>query len=592
MKRPVLIALAASAITLAVLDFRHHVAGRERALARIDRHALDQRFPELRAEVRRRYDPVDAELRVARALLSLELDRAWMAELDLEQARLEVERGTQRLSESAAIARTAWPQRPASWQAPMVLGGATYLQLYRERDARLMAEPELWEEPLLAAHRLAPVETGPVRFLTAAYLGNWSSLTGERREAATALMSRAFHDRDTYRLLIRDWLRVAPSRSQALALVPERPWAWKILQEIFTEARDWEFYITARQKWYETLGADLDRSLDEIRSQLEGGERQRARDRLLWEIALTPRAADFAPRLQRSLELLPPGPVGEAAADVFATWLEWALELCLLRECPFEAPVLSRLARLAADPPPDRRALTFLIAGDLPRAELLERRFAMGEAWAGYHLLKAEHLARTGRDGAARDALARLSRAWHRRPRYWIAAREVARARGDADATRHADAQLDALGRSSWPASAWEHGDREFSLTLLPSAPASGLSVEITDAPRYGVVVELEWDGRLVAIERSPRSSATFDLELPVSPELHRLTLRVKTGGTVRPVAVALAGARMGLAPDVGADRGQAGVARDGDAQQDRQGKGVGWQREAEVEQLVKAERG
>lgn len=118
--------------------------------------------------------------------------------------------------------------------------------------------------------------------------------------------------------------------------------------------------------------------------------------------------------------------------------------------------------------------------------------------------------------------------------------RELARRRGDAAGMERAEAALDGLRRPSWPAAAWTGENSEMQLILLPAAPASGLVVEIADGARGGGVVELFWDGRLVEIGRVTRATATFRLELPISPELHRLTLRVQTGGAVRPAAVEL----------------------------------------------------
>lgn len=542
MKRLILVGACAAAMIAVWLDFRHYAAGRDRALERIEQHRLDERFPQLRAEVGRRYDPVDAELRVALALLNNELDRSWMAQLGEEQARLELERGPARLAEAAAIARSSWPRRAASWQAAMVLGGATYLQLYRGRDPRLLAESELWERPLLAAHWLAPSETGPVRFLAAAYLGNWSSLTGDQRSATIELLGRAFLDRTTYRLLIRDWLRVAPSRSAALALVPERPWAWEILQDVFATAGDWEQVVSAREKWYETLESDLDRSLAEIRLQVRGGEHQRSRRRLLNLLPSIPRSLDFAPRLVAVLELLPPGPVGSGSAEAFAGWLEWAFGLCLIRDCPFETAVTARLARLAGDLPPDQRALAFVIAGDLPRAELLERRFGQtrDRRWGGYHLLKAEHLLELGRPELAAASLDLLPPTWRKRPRYWSARRGVALAEENGVAATSAEESLEALRRTSWNARDWERDERDMYLTLLPIAEASGLSMLIESSSRRGAVLEIFWDGRLVGVRRIARSGTELELDLPITSSTHRLALRVHSGDAVRPGEVRL----------------------------------------------------
>ncbi len=542
MKRPLVIALCSAGIVLAWLDHQSYAAGQARARERIDRYSLGERYPELDAEIRRRYDPVAADLKVAQALLNDELDRSWIGRLPEERARLELERSATRLEEAAAIGREAWPLRPASWQAPMVLGGATYLSRFRDRDPRFLADREGWEQPLSAALDLAPAQTGPTRFLAAAYLGNWASLDAERRATTVDLLGRAFEDRQTFQLLIRDWLRVAPSRSRALEVIPERPWAWQILQQHFSTANDWELYVRARRRWYETLATDLDLALDEVARQLDGGEQRQARSRLLTLAQGIPRSVDFVPSLRRIIELLPPGPVGSPSAETFAGWLDWSFDLCLRDKCPFDAAATSRLARLAGDLPADQRALAALIAGDLPRAELIERRFATGphEDWAPYHLLKAEHQTRAHRLEAAESSLANVVSSWRERPRYWIAVHALAAAGDDSERLARTESELERLRRTSWAASAWTRREDGFELEIWPSTAAAGLSLEITGAAPGGSVAEIFLNGKLLEIHRTARSSGIVRIEAPIPSGVSRLAVRFQTGGSVHPGAVQL----------------------------------------------------
>jgi hypothetical protein len=190
--------LGGALITLALLDYRHYSGAQQRAAELSREHALAERRPELAAEVRRHYDPVFAELRVARALLDDELDRSWLSELPADRQRREAELGVERLRLAGELAQRGWPRRPSSWEAALVLGGATYLELYRTHDPRLLASAELWEQPLLAAKRLGPAQTGPVRFLAAAYIGNWASLSDAQKDQASALLAQGFEDPRTY----------------------------------------------------------------------------------------------------------------------------------------------------------------------------------------------------------------------------------------------------------------------------------------------------------------------------------------------------------------------------------------------------------
>lgn len=506
----------------------------------MDEHGLAELAPALRSEVRRRYDPVDARLRVAQALLNRELDRSWMAELGQERIALEIERGAERLGLAESIADEAWPARPASWLAPMVIGGARYLSAVRGGDTRLMGESERWELPLLAAQRLAPAQDGPVRFLAAAYLGNWSTLSEEQRSTTVDVLARAFADRRTFQLLIEDWLRVAPSRSRALEIVPEEPWAWRLLQQLFSISGDWQLFAATRQRWYETFAADADRQLDEISGLIAGGEVVDSRNRLLRLVYTWPRSTDFAPRFERLLSVLPPGPPSSDSSKAFSEWLHWALELCLLGECPFEQTALSRLARLSGDIEPSSRAMAHLAAGDLARASLLERRFATAGSreWAPYFQLKALHLAEDGQGTEAAASLERIPAAWRDRPGYWVAASRVALAADDADGAQTAETRLAALSRADWGQRDWREGLDGWTLDLLPHSASAGVELEITGAGRQGAAIEVSLDSRLLGVRWVSRSPEVLRFELPVSARPHRISVNLHGRGPVRPGAV------------------------------------------------------
>lgn len=542
MKRALPVVACGALIFLAILDFVRFANGQARALDLAQEHGLSERHPELASEVGRHYDPIFAELRVARALLNDELDRSWMSGMPAAQQRLEAERGLTRLRDARALAEASWPRRPSSWEAALVQGGAAYLELYRTRDSRLIAGSEMWERPLLAAHRLGPSQTGPVRFLAAAYLGNWSSLAAEQRRTAAALVAQGFRDRRTFLLLIRDWLRVAPTRRQALEPIPDQPWAWETLMRIFAAAGDHEWEVAARRRWHDSLEADQERVLADARTALIRGEKRRARHLLLTLLERLPRSLGFAPTMGELLEILPPGPTGGEHAAAFADWLDWALELCVLKECPFEERASSRLALLSGDLLPATRALAFLAAGDLPQAQLVQRRFAQTaiDAWVPYFLLKAEVLARSGRFEDAVQSLAALPASSRDQPRFWIAQREIARLAADSTGEAESALALSGLSRSTWSLTDWRRTASTARLEVLPETEASGLTIEVVDAEPGGAIFDVLWDGRLVAIRRTTGPEARFEIELPVEAGLHYLDIVFHSGGSARPGTVSI----------------------------------------------------
>jgi hypothetical protein len=324
--------------------------------------------------------------------------------------------------------------------------------------------------------------------------------------------------------------------------VPDRPWAWHTLQQIFAETEDPELLATARARWHGSLFEAHDATLEAARMSLRRGDERRARNQLLTLLAGLPRTLEFAPTLQALLEILPPGPAQDRHAEDFAGWLDWAVELCLLRECPLPQPSFSRLARLSGDLSPGHRATAFLLSGDLPRAQLVERRFTQTSRsdWAGYFLLKAEELARRGRLEEAQETLGKLPVGWRQRPRYWIARRELARLAEDEAAERASVDALEELGGTRWGRADWASGGSGARLELLVPEDTDGLRVTIAEATPRGAVVDILWDGGMVAVRRTTGSRGTVELEMTITSGLHRLEIVPQFGGSPRPTDVVL----------------------------------------------------
>jgi hypothetical protein len=207
------IGVAAAALAVLWLAVDHYRDWRDR-FRQLTELAVDAgaaaRRPGLVEGMRRDAGPTRAALRLARALLADELDQRWILDLPPEEQEAERARGLERLDLAHRLGVESLAERPGSWEALLVLGGAEYLRLSRRHDPRLMREKEIWLEPLQRAHARAPVQPEPLRLLAATDLGNWSVLSAEERAAATERLRQAFRDPTTFDLLAPAWLRVAP----------------------------------------------------------------------------------------------------------------------------------------------------------------------------------------------------------------------------------------------------------------------------------------------------------------------------------------------------------------------------------------------
>ncbi|HEX9944883.1 MAG TPA: hypothetical protein VGG03_22970, partial [Thermoanaerobaculia bacterium] len=406
------------------------------------------------AALGREPDPERVRLRAARAVLAAELDPARHQGLPPQRAARE---SAERMADAAHAGREILARRPASWEAALVTGAATYLAWSRARDPRLFTAYRRWEAPLETALRLAPARREPTRFLAAAYLETWPALSPRKRQVARALVAEVFRDPEDLARLIGPWLDTAADRREAFSVLPDDPAAWKRVAEAYARRGDLQGFAQARSREEEALLAALRRDLlgaDRLR-----GEGRLAEARALY-IAVAKRArpeARYRDLLEGALERCPPGPVDGETAERLEPHLARALDRCLFAGCEIRPAALKRLSRFVRDPAPPQAALAALFAGDLPRADLYERRTeGLGaEPWAAYLIAKARVLADRGRVDEAAEALALVHLSWQRRPLYWQARAEVARAAGDARGAADAEARLADAARRSWSATDW-----------------------------------------------------------------------------------------------------------------------------------------
>jgi len=249
--------------------------------------------------------------------------------------------------------------------------------------------------------------------------------------------------------------------------------------------------------------------------------------------------------IAQALERCPPGPVDGATAERLAPHLARALDRCLFASCDLQPAALKRLSHFVRDPAPAQAALASLLAGDLPRASLYERR-AQGlgtEPWAPYLITKARTLAARGEVDDAREALALVHLAWQARPLYWQAKAEVARTAGDAGGAAEAAARLAGLARRTWSASDWTWNRGVARLEMMTAAPAAGFAVTLDQVPANGSLVELRLDGAAVGdFPVRPLAGAAPALRgvAPLGRGLHVLVLESLDGAQVLPGAVEL----------------------------------------------------
>ncbi len=427
---------------------------------------LDVAHPALVRAVRRADDPDRARILVARSLLYEALDPGAGAESSAGDLRLA------RLAAANGLARKVLAERPASWEAATVAGAATYLSWSLTRDPRLLQEYRRWEEPLSLALRLAPAELEPTRYLATAYLELWPALSDAKRDLARRLLAGAFTDPRTFDRLIEPWIDLAGTHGDALAPVPDAPWAWQRVRLAMARRSDWEDYCRSWDREREALRHELASRLAAADRDLAAEHLLAARQELLSVAADSPPDRAFAPLVDRAMRTAPYGPIRQEEARPMIGWLDWAQELRLNGETPFSAAAIARLSSAIAPEIPAEgpdaaiAAWASLVAGRRERPEQSVTRTAASwsESWAPYLLEKASRLIEQGDYPGAGEELDRVHPDWRSHPAYLAARLELARAEGDGAATTEAKAALDAVratagrpspGRSTRPPRGW-----------------------------------------------------------------------------------------------------------------------------------------
>jgi hypothetical protein len=520
------------------------------------RQALQQAWAEAGATIRpapqalevakRDPDPAAARLAMARAALAESLDARWLSELPPEDAAREAARLESRLELARAEAEAVYVRRPAAWEAPLVLGGAAYVEHWRQGD--LHRRRQEWEPALLRARSLAPHHREPTELLVGSRLALWHTLHEEEREATRGMLQVAFEEVAALQRLLPAWVAVVSGPAELFSVLPETPLPWQLLEEQWARQRQWELACVARDRWRPLRLAELAAELAEAESRLDAGDLAGGRRLLLGVASSAPPSRQAAPILSRALERLPPGPVGPRHDQAFRGWLEWGLALWAAEQPSLPPETFRRLSGVVSGLPPHQVALAALAGEELARAELLERRVerAWSAEWAPYLIAKARILSSRGDVEGAAAALAQV----HRNARDSRAYRALAAGvgTGESAAAAAGSAGRERAGKieaTSWHGLQWERqGGRHF-LDIVPGHAADGLAIHLYEMPRHGGAVELSWNGVVLGcfpvVEEAPLH---VDLALDGEPGL--LELRLVGSGRVVPGSVELVGRRSG----------------------------------------------
>ena len=482
-----------------------------------------------------------ARLTLARALLAHELDaRRWRA-LPAEEAAAESARSEERLAAAERLATAALAALPASWEAPYLLGGARLVGLLGRRDVRLVRAPERWEAPLALARERGPVFREPSQLLAAAYLEIWPMLSLAAQGRARTVLGEAFADPATFDRFFPAWARIARTPHELAQPLPDRAGVWNRVASHYAAQADWPHWLEAHDRATRARTQEIEELLAESRARQRGGDRAGAAAAAVQAGALTRPGRAEAPLFDQAVRSRPAGAPAPALAAAARAWLEWAATLAPFAPLPLAPETLERTARGTPGLPPELVAWALAAAGDLPAAELVERRqeSQWSEAWGGYLLAKAALLLDRGDPVAAAAALAPLHREWRRRPAALALRLRLARIDPTLAPRGEAEAAFAAAHRDRWEATVWRWRGSAALLELLPATSATGLTLAFDEVPAAGAVVAIQWQGEAL-VPRAVRPGSELDLPLEIAAAPGLLRVESLAGGRVRPGRVTL----------------------------------------------------
>lgn len=531
------LALAAAALLasgLSIFFYLGWAENRRELTELLEGFGVAERRDDLARQLLWERSPADARLTAARALTY-----DFLAARGEEEGSADPEERLEQPPIARDLALRVLRAEPSRWQGWLFLGATTYLERSWLRDRRLVTEAGAWERSLGRARELAPGKVEPQRLLAMAYLELWPTLSPAKKEAARELLENVFaREPRNYARLLPVWLEVA-GEGEVFAPIPDRPEAWKTLLGVLARRGDWRLYVEARERFLEVLGSDVERRIAEAADQIESGERQEGRTRLLEAVAELPPELGQVPLLVRAMEVYPPGIHGLRDTRPLRAWLDWVLDLDAVGVRPLPPGIADRLASTLGELPLPRAAHAALVSGEARLAEDLEARAAgtTSALWAPYHLAKARLFLERGAPEAAAEALEQVESTAREGIGYGSLYERAARGLGDRRGVERAENKLARLARDAWPASAWRPRDGGWQLELLAERAADGLEIEFPRRGEGGAVVAWQWDGREIAAG-SLRNRLRLSVEIEPGP--HLLELRHLAGGKLGPPKVEL----------------------------------------------------
>ncbi len=531
-KRLAAAVLALALATVSLFSYNSWSRSRERLTDLLEALGTGAREPGVLIDVRREPDILRARLMVARALLADELDRRWLAELPAEQRDQAEALSRQKLAVARSMAVEALERRPASWQARMILAGATYLIESRRGDPRRWSNRASWEAPLISAMQRAPSQAEPARILGAAYLNEWSLMTPEEKQFAVEVLRKAFQDRSTLEQLLAAWLGRADSLEQAFELIPADTISWKRVENHFIARNDWQRVCQARLRGRAILTDYFDDLLDQAATRLAGGDLRVARYHCVQVLESVPVGPEHARTLIRTLETLPPGPIPPGPRRRARLWLEWAHRECLLNTCPLPEATVRRLQTLGQFRASSDAAWLAELAGNVGSANYYARTALVPrtEEWTPYLLQKANRLVAEGKPGEAEETLSLIHPDWAER----AVARSVRRRIRQSQQPAKTKQELD-----DWQSESISQERRVWFREYFWQKPPDKVRLGFGYVDPAGAAVEISWSSRLQGC-RAVDPGARLSIEAPDSGGFHTVEIEPIAGRRARPTAIEL----------------------------------------------------
>lgn len=432
-------------------------------------------------------------------------------------------RGLERAEE---LARSALLAQPNDWQAAMLLGASRYLAWSIRQDRRLFNKSFAWEDPLLRAVEATPGKVQPRRLLAAAYLETWWALSPQKKVFAKDLLATAFkQDEQAFIRLAPLWLKVASSQQEAFSLIPETPFAWRVLAGHYRQSADWSSVAQVHPRYLLALEQSLEGKLEEAAQRLALGDRPGGRTLCLEVLTGAPPQVQFASLAARALELYPPGLHRLRSADALEDWMRFVLTVDLEGGEILPPSAVNRLSDLFEDLEAPLYFHAALLGHDHQRLREAKNRIHQARAWAPFLLAQARRQLAAGNFQAAEDSLERVDPISKRLLLSTHLRARLAAAAGEPAARAEAEKALAPFYRRQWPALDWRGNSRRSHLFFLPAAESTGLRVEIATAPDRGGVVEFLLDGALVDVQ-AVRRKRSYVVKVPLTVEIHLLEMR------------------------------------------------------------------